>query len=107
MIPTFSQIIRGKRYRVGRVSRNLRSYLRSEFPEDNRMLLPENNEEVLRELDRVTAPRGTIRKLSDKIEMEESHIRQVKCGARTMNQKLAAALGYKLMWIKGTLNDCN
>ena len=63
-------------------------------------LRPVNSEAVLRELDRRTAGRGNGKKLAAMVDIEPPHLREMKCGRRQVNQKVAAVLGYELRWVK-------
>jgi hypothetical protein len=61
---------------------------------------PENNQEVLQELERITEKQGSLLNLAKRSGVNYQFLRGVRCGTYNLTQKVAKKLGYKLMWVK-------
>jgi hypothetical protein len=61
---------------------------------------PVNDEEVLHELDRRMAGHGNGERAARELGVEPRHLREMKSGGRSISQKVAAGLGYQLLWVK-------
>ena len=68
-------------------------------------LRPINSETLLRELDLRTAGWGNTKKLAAAVGIEPAHLREIKCGRRRMNQKVASELGWELKWVRKVKRD--
>jgi hypothetical protein len=64
------------------------------------MLIPENEEEVLRALDAEMSGRGNGIKAAERLDIEYRYLRSIRAGSRRMNQDLAAKLGFELRWVR-------
>ena len=61
---------------------------------------PVNDEEVLADLRRQTIAWGSNTRLAEKVRLDPRHLHQMKSGARPVNERLAAELGWELRWVR-------
>lgn len=65
---------------------------------------PVNDEEVLRDIERRSDWRtqgwGAGDRLARDLDVDPSHLRQVKSGTRPISRKMATRLGWVLKWVK-------
>jgi hypothetical protein len=61
---------------------------------------PINDEELLHELDRRMAGHGNGERAARELGVEPRRLREMKSGGRAISLKVAAGLGYQLLWVK-------
>ena len=61
---------------------------------------PVNDEDPLRDLDRRMAGRGNGEKTARELDVDSSHLREIKAGKRRMGLKVARGLGWELRWMR-------
>ena len=61
---------------------------------------PVNDAEVLADLDRHTRGYGTGVWMARQIGIDPAHLREMKSGRRSLNQKVAISLGWELRWVR-------
>jgi hypothetical protein len=61
---------------------------------------PVNDHEVLAALDRRMAGHGNGERAARELGVDSAHLRSMRSGNQTISVKVAAGLGYQLLWVK-------
>ena len=64
------------------------------------VLQPVNDEDVLKTLDQAMSGYGNGKRVAIELDVNYSHIRQIKAGRRRISRKVAEGLGFELRWVR-------